>query len=112
MIETTETLLEVKKNDLERVKNEIENEDGIHCLKMVFRATCELEKNLLARIKNDFKIEKISNFYLKKTIRELALKMMVNLIDEIKDREPVMVILKKHHKYHIFCDCKKPRLLN
>ena len=53
MIEKAHTVLGIKKTDLERVKNEIEDQEGIHCLKMVFRASCELEKNLLIRIKHD-----------------------------------------------------------
>ncbi len=87
---------------LKKVKAILSDNNQPHCLKLAFRAVCEVEKNLLKKMSEH---EKISDVFLIKTIRKIGIVMISNFIEEIKNHEPIVMIEKNKAENLLYCNC-------
>lgn len=98
--------IKIKGSDYEEklrtVKKLLSDPTEPHCLKLAFRAVCEVEKNLLKAMSEH---EKISDAFLIKTIRKIGIVMISNFIEEIKNHEPIVMIEKNKAENLLYCNC-------
>ena len=100
--------IKIKGSDYEEklrtVKKLLSDPTEPHCLKLAFRAVCEVEKNLIKAMSEH---EKINDAFLIKTIRKIGIIMISNFIDEIKNHEPILMLKIKTNQTEnpLYCSC-------